>query len=447
MSESKQPADQGLSSLGLLMQLAGSVFAAAAGIFVLGTVVESRHGPSSHDILWKLAMLVPAIARSLLHRQAGTVLLYGVPGTDNAKHRLRGVYLYIGGGIAHSIFVAIMLGAYVHAPMKAAVAVGAGLAVWPVFLAALLALPRFRRLRGELPVTEDKGFEGASILMTIFGVSGVLSAGIVLVTYIDDERALSRGPGVLIALALVMLVVRSSLHAQAGISGLRETSMERSVELVNRYANFGVISSFCGGGALLLFFVTQHASIVGLAIICGLCWMLVAWPLTIRRFVADRQFADLMAGDDAPVHHRAKDAGLTSLGWLLVGHAMVEATLLVPQLIGGPSMLAVSVTNIGMRSIWFPIALAVMQAWAGFELVRMSPQSRGIATLYGVVAVTTTIYISYPALELVQRASGLQSRTDAIAIGAVMFALVLPIATLVLVHRTVTPTARARFRR
>jgi TRAP-type C4-dicarboxylate transport system permease small subunit len=110
-------------------------------------------------------------------------------------------------------------------------------------------------------------------------------------------------------------------------------------------------------------------------------------------------------------------------------------------------MLAVSVTNIGMRSIWFPIALAVMQAWAGFELVRMSPQSRGIATLYGVVALATTIYISYPALELMQRASGLQSKTDALAIGAAMFALVLPIATLVLVHRTITPTARARFRK
>jgi hypothetical protein len=340
-----------------------------------------------------------------------------------------------------------MLHALVHAPVKSAVAAGAGLAVWPVFLAALLALPRFRRPRGELPVTEDKGFEAASILMTIFGVSGVLAAGIVLVTYIDDERALSRGPGVLVALALVMLVVRSSLHAQAGISGLRETSMERSVELVNRYANFGVISSFCGGGALLLFFVTQHASIVGLAIICGLCWMLVAWPLTIRRFVADRQFADLLAGDDAPVHHRAKDAGLTGLGWLLVGHAMLYATLLVPQLIGGTASSAALVTNIGMRSIWFPIALMVVQAWAGCELVRMSPQSRAIATLYGIIAVATTIYISYPALELMQRASGLQSKTDAIAIAAATFTLVLPIATLLLVHRTITPTARARFRK
>ena len=30
------------------------------------------------------------------------------------------------------------------------------------------------------------------------------------------------------------------------------------------------------------------------------CWMLMAWPLIIRRFFSDRQFADLLAGDDAP---------------------------------------------------------------------------------------------------------------------------------------------------
>src|SRR5688572_15340757 len=151
MSESKQPADLGLSSLGLLMQLAGSVFAAAAGVFVLGTMVdEGRHGLASQDTMWRAVLIITAIARSLLHRHAGTVLLYGIPGTESPKNRLRGVQLYVIGGIAHSIFVAIMLCAFAHAPAKSALAAGAGLAVWPVCLAVLLVLPRFRRLRGEL---------------------------------------------------------------------------------------------------------------------------------------------------------------------------------------------------------------------------------------------------------------------------------------------------------
>ena len=74
-----------------------------------------------------------------------------------------------------------------------------------------------------------------------------------------------------------------------------------------------------------------------LALVTGVCWMLMAWPMIIRRFFSERQFADLLAGDDAPIHRRAPDAGLTGLGWLLLAHAMFGATMLIPQLVlGGP---------------------------------------------------------------------------------------------------------------
>jgi hypothetical protein len=54
-----------------------------------------------------------------------------------------------------------------HVPMKLGLGIGLGMAVWPITLGVLLALPRFRRFNGALPVSEDKGFEGASILMTV----------------------------------------------------------------------------------------------------------------------------------------------------------------------------------------------------------------------------------------------------------------------------------------
>jgi len=118
----------------------------------------------------------------------------------------------------------------------------------------------------------------------------------------------------LFVLSLMLLVVRSVLHVQAGFSGLRETSVDQSVERANRYANFGVISSFCMGGALLLWVMSSAMSVAGLAMISGLVWILLAWPLIVRRFYSDRQFADLLAGDHAPVHRRSPDAGLTWLG-------------------------------------------------------------------------------------------------------------------------------------
>ncbi|HEY5952565.1 MAG TPA: hypothetical protein VIV40_44000, partial [Kofleriaceae bacterium] len=386
------PADQGLSSLGLLMQLAGNLFAAYAGLLAFMMLFALR---GSGETLWMLVLLGASVTRSIFHRNAGTQLLYGLGSltTEGSNQRTQGIRRYIGCALLHTALVVAMLGGKFHLPTKLALGVGLGLAVWPVTLAVLMALPRFRRFANDLPLTEDKGFEGASILMTVLGLCGLLGTGTILLLLLDlPGKALTQGAGVLVALALAMLCVRSFLHVQAGLSGLRETSVDRSVELANRYANFGVISSFCTGGALLLFVINIQMSVIALALICGVCWMLMSWPLVIRRFYSDRQFADLLAGSDAPVHRRAPDAGLTGLGWLLVAHAAFSASFLLPQMLfsdeGGrelQAMMALGGGAAGLRSMWFSVGLVILQAWAGFELVRMSPQSRILGTVFGVV--------------------------------------------------------------
>jgi hypothetical protein len=339
-------------------------------------------------------------------------------------------------------------------PSKIVLGVVLGLAVWPVTLAILMALPRFSRFKTDLPLPEDKGFEGASILMTVLGLCGVVGAGTMLLFLLDlPGKLLTQGFGVLIALSLAMLVFRSVLHVQAGLSGLRETSLDRSVELANRYANFGVISSFCAGGALLMFFMTNAMNVLGLAVICGLCWMLMAWPLIVRRFFSDRQFADLLAGSDAPLHRRAPDAGLTGLGWLLLGHAAFSASLLLPQLMLGDSrdgrelasLLAMSSGGGMLRSMWFSVALVVLQGWAGFELIRMSPQSRAVATVFGVVGAALTIYMYWPMFEMFKHMRGID-KNQVLMFGPLALGLIIPVATVLLVNRKIAPTARARFR-
>jgi hypothetical protein len=444
------PADQGLSSLGLLMQLAGNLFAAYGAMIAFALLFMPE---TSGKTLWIIVILGASIARSIFHRSAGTQLLYGSPmlQAEGGNHRTAGIRRYIGVAALQTLLVGAMLGGEFHVPGKIVLGVVLGLAVWPATLAILMTLPRFRRFKNDLPLTEDKGFEGASILMTVLGLCGLIGTGTVLLVALDmGGRALTQGAGVLIALSLAMLCVRSFLHVQAGFSGLRETSVDRSVELANRYANFGVISSFCFAGALLLFFMTSVMNVMLLAVICVVCWMLMAWPLVIRRFFSDRQFADLLAGSEAPLHRRAPDAGLTGLGWLLVANAAFGASFVIPQMLIGDTdgrdlqaLMALGGAA-GVRSMWFSVGITVLQGWAGFELVRMSPHSRIVATVYGVVGAAVTLYINYPVFNALKHLQG--RANELLFIGPMALGLIIPVATLVLVNRKIAPTARARFR-
>jgi len=62
------PADQGLSTLGLILKLAGSVFAAAATLMLLVSISDRADGRV-------IAVFALSIGRSLLHNSAGTHLL------------------------------------------------------------------------------------------------------------------------------------------------------------------------------------------------------------------------------------------------------------------------------------------------------------------------------------------------------------------------------------
>jgi hypothetical protein len=448
------PADQGLSSLGLLMQLAGHVLGACA-VFMFSLLLISD-GSRGTPTLWLFAIFASGCMRSMFQLAAGKQLLYGEPGQPG--HRLAGVRRYINFALVQSVIAVAILHFPLHAPGMVAIAFGLGAVVWPITLAIVLRLPRFARFDADLPITEDKGFEGASIFMTVFGLTAATATALVLwVLFQQSGNQLQRGTNVLVMLAIVMLLVRAVMHAHAGISGLRTTSLDHSVEHANRYANFGVITAFCAGGALLLFAMAGGMPIIGLAVVCGSCWLLLAWPMIVRRFFADRQFADLLAGGAAPLHRRAPDAGLTWLGWFLFAAAAWNASFLVPNfMLSAHDRSAMMVLafggTLGLHSLWWSVGLVVLQGWAGFELVRMSPQSKIIATVYGVIAAALTLYLDWPALDALRAWAdgGMHMwalEPDAfIGFGPMVIALILPIATVVLVHRKIAPTALARFR-
>ena len=445
------PADQGLASLGLVMQLAGTVFAAYASL-VMFIMLFLPTGFGRVGKGYILIVLALCVARSAFHRVGGSELLYPRATFDDKPSPFAGVKRYVLVAFAQTAVMAVLLSGKFGVPFKFTLGICAGLAAWPTFLAVISRLPRFKRFSGELPIAEDKGFEAAAILMTVLGTCGVLGTGAFLVVMLESgSQILSQGPGVLLLVALVMLLIRSIFHVQAGISGLRETNLDRSVELANRYANFGVISSFCAAGAMLIVSMMGAVNLAVIAVVAGVCWMLMAWPMIIRRFFSERQFADLMAGDGSQLHRRAPDAGLTGLGWLLVAHAFFGATLLIPQVVLGADfggryteMLSFMGPS-GARSLWWSVGLTTFQMWAGYELIRMSPHSRVIATVFSVVAGALTIYIMWPVLQGMKHLGRMMSPETVMMIVPLAIQLVIPVSTLLLVNRKIAPTARARF--
>ncbi len=453
------PADRGLASLGLLMQLGGGVLAAAGGVFALlalATLRELRDGPPGPAV-WVLAVVALCVARSLVHRAAGEELLYGGRRREGgrAASPLDGVRRYVAVALGQTILLALVCHAKLGVPLGDVVACSAGLAVWPLVLGGILASGALARHEAAIPHGEDKGFEGASILMAVLGAAGVLASGAILVAELGaGYPELVLGPGLVVVAALGLLLVRSWLQLRAGLGGLRETSADRSVDLANRYAGFGVVSSMWLGGVLLLTAMSNGLDVWGMALVAGLCWLMALWPLIVRRFFNDRQFADLLAGGRVAIHRRAPDAGLTGLGWLLVGHAALSASFLVPQLAAGPELaggarwLTSLAAGIGDGSPWWSAGVIVLEAWAGTELVRMGPHHRPIAVAYGAIGTAVTLSVMGPILRRAMELSVLGGRGEHLVLSLALIAiqLAIPAAAVLLAIRTVAPTARARYR-
>jgi hypothetical protein len=447
------PADHGLASLGLLMQLAGRASGALAALIASVFVLESRLHRNAGWFFFAVAL---CIARSQLHRIAGRDLLYSRRTPDGGvAPPFAAMRRYLVFGIGQAIVLGLIATRELGATPRTAGGIVAALALWPVVLAVLWRLPRFRPLHAGIPLGEDRGLESASILMTILAACGVLStAGIVMVLGELPSRHLQHGWGAMLVVAFALLLIRSCLHLRVGLAGLRETSFDRPGELATRYASFGVVSAVCIGGVLSLLAMSERLVPGAIASVIVMCWLLVAWPMIIKRYFTQRQFAELLAGDRVR-HRRAPDAGLTGLGWLLAGHAVVVATLLIlaatvePRGMGRAleSLLLLTGPMIGRSGLELGIAAGIvaLELLAAAVLLGMEDYRRVIATMYALVAGGVALGAAWPLV----RSFGRHHVDLPMAIRLIPMAiqLVIPAATLVLVHRAVAPAARARYRK
>ncbi len=449
------PADHGLASLGLVMQLAGRTTAALVALLASIAWIDGRLPPHT---AWCGLVVALCIARSQLHRAAGRDLTYGRRSAEGtAADPFDAVRTYVVFALGHAAAIGAIAAGVFDQPWPAAAGITAALALWPCALAVISHLPRVQPLRAGLPLGEDRGLEGASIVMTVLGTYGVLSTGgIIVMLGALSPHHVRHGWGVMLLVVFALLVVRSSLQIRAGLAGLRGSSFDRPSELAGRYAAFGVISAFCVGGVLSLLAMSEQLTPDAILSVAVACWLLITWPMIVKRYFTQRQFAELLAGDRV-THRRAPDAGLTALGWLLAGHATLIAGVVIVQVTGYPRLgpelgraadHALVLSGLAVGRWWLidaslAAASVVLELAAAAALIRMSDQRRAITTIYAVFAGVVALAPAVPVLASLGRHlsiwTGVQLLPSAVQ-------LVMPVAALVLVHRVVMPAARARYR-
>ena len=332
---------------------------------------------------------------------------------------------------------------------------------WPAALLITLRSPQLRRLAAEgLPVAEDMGFEGAAVLMCLLGAVGALFAGLCLYSMFGLPGAVLSSPHALLFIGVFgMLLVRSILHLNAGVRGTRGIDSDGASEAASRYYGFGIASSVIAGGALLVELVMNTLDPRTLIVVSGLVYILLIWPLILRRFYGERNFSALLAGVDGPNYRRAPDAGLTALGWLLLALGLLQlATSLPAAMIGNSAgqllqlLLGAMQPGLGGRaaaglhSPWWQVLVAAGQLWAGLELICMTDRHRLAGTVYGAVATVVGVYLAWPALHSFSHGGAALSPTGALAVVPLAMTLVAPIGTLILVNRALIPTAQAHIR-
>jgi len=443
LAGANMPADRGLSGLGLLMQMSGSVFLAYGAFMVMLPMLS---GPGAGDGRMKMLMVaLLCVVRSSFHRAAGSALLYG-----NPKGPLHQVKVYIGVALAQSAALFFLLGDIM--PTKMGIYLVAVLVAWPVTLAIVLSQPRFRDLGDSLERAEDMGFESAAVMMTIFGILGAMTSGLVIVTvYQAPFFSLGDVPSFLWMGVIGMLFFRSVLHARAGLQGCKGVRAERASESAARYFNFGIMSAIIASAILMLQMIMQvgtlHFAIFATVGVLG--YLLLTWPLLLRNFYTDRNFSILI--EDQEVTRRAPDSGLTALGWILLGLGSMGLVanlgtifLLDGSFQGMDMMMLSSLSDPGAHSAWWSVGLAALQTVAGYELVRMSPRHKLMTTIYGGVSVVVTLYLWWPLLKQISEPRFDGPIGSLQLYGMLLISLAVAVSAIFLVNRDSAPDAKAR---
>ncbi len=449
------PADRGLASLGLLMQLAGSLsLAYMAMIALMPTMFAGANG--GDDMFFLFICGASGAVRGAYHRKAGLALLYS---SEAGPKKSIMTYIYV--SLVETMIWLLLMAKGFQLPLSATIPLTGTLLAWPFMLAVVVHHPRYQHaLSGsQLPRSEDQGFEGTNVYMLIFGTIGALFSGLLTAMSVTSG---DHYPVIFLAAAVFgMLTIRSLLQVKAGTNGLYNNGLYNTdadstdnTDTAAAYYKFGIVSSVVTASVALVLKMMSGLSLLGLITVVLILSILLVWPLSLRRFYSERVFSNALAGNDAPMHRRAPDGGLTALGWLLIAGGTLTLSSALPILITGGDIGTANILFGGListvyeGSAWWRIGLAGLELWAGLELIAMSDRYRIAGTIFGVVASLVSFYQNWPQLKAgfdnIDAVVGGQRMASFLSCVFIAVTIVIPMVTILLVNRSFVATATAR---
>lgn len=424
------PADErpDLTGLGLVMALGADVFMALSTLLAFMLVLTPGGAPVIKLLLF-LSLAMGAV-RSVYHRAAAQAVLYGLEG--GAVTRIR---RYLVASLLHVAVVLVTL--WRLEILMSGLMLVPVLVAWPAVLLAITESPRLRRALDEPAVGDDRGFGAASHLMIVLGVSGALMTGLIIVQ-LARVGFVADSIWVTLTAALVALLIRSIVHVEGGWAGLRAPGSEAFRLRVGRYGTLGVVSALLAALPFLLLALRMESSTPSPFLLVGaVAWLLVVWPLTLKRLVGERLFSVLLE-NQRPIRRVAGD-GVEALGWLAIaggalGLAWAAGVLMGPGPLQLTRELDLGDATSNTRTL-LQIATSIVQLVAGVTIALRHRLRLPMTLAYGVLGTGIAVWSIVDGTSSVDRLdwSNLGTLTP---IGLMLFAAAQPLLTLLLVGRT-----------
>jgi hypothetical protein len=430
--------DHGLSSLGLLMQLAGSALAVFMTGILLITLISGA--PGGAKLYLYLALILGLGAAS------GAVQYLGGRAVSAGESQALGkVRRYATIGWIHTAVTIVILSAETPIGFGNSLLLGGVVfGVWPTYLFVVSSRAPYRGwLETGLPETPDRGAEGLAVYMSLFGAIGVVMALFMAQMLIKGE-ATRAWQGTVLLVAVLLLLVRAGFHVAAGLKGTLREDWAGFQEASERYALAGNIVAVLVGMALLVIVLAglpQGPQGLAAFVFIGMVTaLLLIWPIVVRQFISAMPAAR-RRGDEVSGPRSAPDRGLTALGWLLLSLGVVGAAFTLMALIlgsgplgamGGPFADASGSEN--RTSQLLGLAVAGLQIVAGLSLVAMSATWKAATLAYAAVGAILSVVNAVRQLDEM-RGMPFMGDPSSFMILPVIAALVLPVGSGLLVLR------------